>query len=101
MAPPNQLASSALSSASPAPSEPAQVDDLLILLNTYLEQVSSEIPTLQHRISRLAEGPTEPDVIEDVRDRWDELQVEWEDVVSEVELLKEELKEDTWLTIFR
>lgn len=40
-------------------------------------------------------------MIEEVQDRWEEVEEEWADVVNEVELLKEELKEDSWLVVFR
>jgi predicted nuclease with TOPRIM domain len=80
---------------------PAQVDDLLMRLNTHLEQVSSSIPDLQRRLARLAESSSGLEMLDEVQERWEDAQVEWEDIVRDVELLKEELKEDRWLVIFR
>lgn len=98
-APPStELPSPVSSSSGPAP---AQVDELLMRLNTHLEQVSSSIPALQQRLSRLTESPTGLEMMDDVQERWEEAQLEWEDVVRDVELLKEELKEDRWLVVFR
>lgn len=116
MSPPKfSLASTLASPSSDVPLTP--VEQLLIGLNHILEEASDLLPHLYAQLQSLEppqspQGATElvlgelesgvgPLEYAVIKNRYEEVETDWKEVVAEVEGAKQELKEDRWIDVFR
>ena len=82
------------------------IDQALINLDERLEAVSKGMKSVQDALEPLTSRTPRPDADEEdertlLLRKHRALIQEWENVQDETEVLREELKEDKWLTVFR
>ena len=85
------------------------IDQSLVTLDERVESVSQGIKAINDSIDVLAQAQKTPTSFADEKPSEDALVLrkhaamitEWESVQKEVQVLREELKEDKWLTVFR
>ncbi|PLW54168.1 hypothetical protein PCANC_06464 [Puccinia coronata f. sp. avenae] len=98
-----QTSPSILAADRPSGSALTQVDKALMRLDKKVETTIVEIMELEKLIApyRTQEGTTGTPQSTLVNDKFDHILEEWDRIQHDTEVLKDELKEDKWLVVFR
>lgn len=77
------------------------IDDSLMKLDEKLENISKGVKSVGESLETLTASSSDANMAANMLAKQEDLLSEWESVQEDSNVLREELKEDKWLTVFR